>query len=110
MFHHGVDGTANHEVHPAFFFIGIPDVLHIAEQRGVNAFELLKLVNDEREVLTLGELHQYFEQLGKAGEVPEGFSQFVFPTRLRPTIIVICADSADIFSVSRKSANSCVLS
>ena len=42
--HHGVERTAKYQIHPAFIFVTVPQVLHIAEEGVVYGTEVLKLV------------------------------------------------------------------
>ena len=64
--HQRIDRAADDEVHMGLQPVLIPDILHVAVDRGVDVEELLEFIHNQRESAALSLLHQEGEDILKA--------------------------------------------
>ncbi|MEY3861427.1 MAG: hypothetical protein RIS50_1708 [Bacteroidota bacterium] len=65
--HHGVHRTTEQQVDFCLTFVGIPEILHVRENRCIHVVEFLKLIDDD------GELSGFRNFQEKAKHRFEGF-------------------------------------
>ena len=63
--HHTVDTATCHKIHFRFFMIPVPDRLDMAGNGGIHLQEILKLIENEGEVVGATEIQHLLKKLGK---------------------------------------------
>lgn len=73
--HHRIERSAYYQIYAGVVLAAVPHILHLAEKRLVDIFEVLELIEHKCEMPTLRNLHHGGEQADHAREVSQVFSE-----------------------------------